>query len=502
MSWSEKDLFEVELLEPSTEESVIARPARLPGKTEPLPNEVLASWLLRYAEPFELSPEELLRRSSDAGPTDIGDWWRHPKPELIERLAEVTGADPMAIVQMTLWPGNKSTDDPRERFSALNFRAGGISLGRQRRMAVCPLCLSEDAVPYVRRDWTTGWASVCPDHALMLVGTCPECGYKLRLPSLSSQETLAPHRCARCNFLLAKAWPCEAHEVAVALQRQIRSAHDSGAFILTDGTVLQWPIAMALFDLLLGAIWIETRQPLRRQLFDRIENDFGRGVLSPDIFGNYGGLLILAWMLEEWPDRMRTALAIVRGARPRRQIERWRHLDDRTQRVLLDLLLEVWPDWKHPENRGWWRTWIERLPETADELRARAAVDRFQHRRARLRALADVRDGMPVELAAKAAGVTPRTLYLWLKRGAVGGLEVALDRQRGVLNQAQAIEIAEWIGQAPTNQARWRADRVKNEVFRRFGVEISLTVAYRLLRRHGPWRRRGDTHRPRQHLAA
>ena len=116
---------------------------------------------------------------------------------------------------------------------------------------------------------------------------------------------------------------------------------------------------------------------------------------------------------------------------------------------------------------------------------ARAAIDRFPHRRARLLALADVRDGMPVELAAEAAGVLPRTLYIWLKRGGKGGLESALDRQRGALNQAQAVEIAQWISEAPTNQSRWRANRVKNEVVRRYGLEISLDVASRLLRKHG-----------------
>ena len=58
------------------------------------------------------------------------------------------------------------------------------------------------------------------------------------------------------------------------------------------------------------------------------------------------------------------------------------------------------------------------------------------------------------------------------------------------LDQAQAIEIAQWIAEAPTNQPRWRSNRVKNEVLRRFGLEISLDVAARLLRKHGPWVRR------------
>lgn len=93
---------------------------------------------------------------------------------------------------------------------------------------------------------------------------------------------------------------------------------------------------------------------------------------------------------------------------------------------------------------------------------------------------------MPVELVTDAAGILPRTLYAWLKCG----LESALDRQRGALNQAQAIEIAQWIAEAPTNQPRWRSNRVKKEVLRRFELEIGLEVAARLLREHGSWVRR------------
>ena len=55
MQWSEKDLFAVELFEPSGEEPATQRP-RLPGGIVPLPGEALASWLLRYAEQIGRAP--------------------------------------------------------------------------------------------------------------------------------------------------------------------------------------------------------------------------------------------------------------------------------------------------------------------------------------------------------------------------------------------------------------------------------------------------------------
>ncbi len=489
MRWSEKDLFEVELLEPLPDELIARRP-RLPGQVAPLPGEALASWLLRYAEPFGIAPEDLLLRTSETELAGRGDWWRRPHPALIEQLAQATGVDPIRIVNMTLCSGREASDDIRDRFSWLRFQAARPVNRQQRRMAVCPLCLAEDETSYVRRDWTLGWATICPDHATVLIGDCPECGCKLRLPTLSSRDYFAPDRCPRCAFRLGTASPRAAHAAVIDLHRRLVQARSSGAFELPGQGPIPWPVAMALFDVLLGAVWIDTRPVMRRRLFARIEGDFGCDALGKEPTGSYEGLMILAWILDGWPDRVRTAIAIVQGPRPRRQLERWRDLDDGIKQTLLDLLLAVWPDQQRPDDRAWWRAWIEHMPESGEQLRTRAAIDRFPHRRARLLALADVRDGMPVELAAEAAGVMPRTLYIWLKRGAKGGLESALDRQRGALNQAQAIEIAQWIAAAPTNQPRWRSNRVKNEVLRRFGLEINLDVAARLLRKHGPWVRR------------
>lgn len=130
------------------------------------------------------------------------------------------------------------------------------------------------------------------------------------------------------------------------------------------------------------------------------------------------------------------------------------------------------------------------MPETGDELRAQAAHERLPHRRARLLAIADVRDGLPVELAAEVADILPRTLYTWLRRGAEGGLDAALDRPSGHLTEPQVMEIAGWIARAPPDGPPWRVNRVQNGVLRRFGMEITVHVARRLLRRHGPRRRR------------
>ncbi len=155
-------------------------------------------------------------------------------------------------------------------------------------------------------------------------------------------------------------------------------------------------------------------------------------------------------------------------SRPR-QLQRWPNLDAAIRGPVEELLLAVWPDERQGPERAWWRAWIDTLPETGDDLRALAARERLPHRRARLRAIADVRDGLPAEVAAEIADVLPRTLYRWLKRGAAGGLGAALERPSGRLSEPQVIELAEWIAAASPDGPRWRSNRLQSEALRRFG---------------------------------
>ncbi len=50
---SPAEIYEVEFFDAE----VVSAPQLLPARIAPLPDEALASWLLRFAEPFGLSPE-------------------------------------------------------------------------------------------------------------------------------------------------------------------------------------------------------------------------------------------------------------------------------------------------------------------------------------------------------------------------------------------------------------------------------------------------------------
>ena len=477
--------FEVEFLELGAARTTPALPARV----QPNPNEAFCSWLLRYAEPFGVSPERLLLDRADMHLIDGPGWWRSPAAGVLSRLADRSGVDRTRLAAMTFsdWCATDDSTDVPERFANARYQFARPQQRGLNRIRVCPACLASDETAYVRKDWTIGWTAVCPLHGLVLVHECPECHYKLRMPRLNSEEFFAPERCKGCGYRLSKAPHQEAHQDAVHLQELLLAARAQGTVDLPSVGPLSWPIAMALFDVLLGLVWSGPKIRFREQLFARIRRDLG---LAKELDGShYAGLLTLVWMLDSWPHHIRAAFATLRVPRPRRQLERWTKLAPDTKQTIERVLVPVWPDERHDDDRGWWRAWIDALP-IGEQLREMATKDRFICRRIRLLTLADVRDGMPVEVAARVAGVTARTLYRWIRRGAEGGLQAALERPSGKLSQLQALEIADRIAAAPLDEPRWRRNRVQHEVRKRFGVEISDHAAGRLLRAHGPWRRR------------
>lgn len=482
---SSADLFEVELFEPP-ERAASSTP--LPVCVSPCPDEALASWLLRYAAPLAIPPEILLLDRADTLLIDRADWWRSPDPRLLLRLAARTGVAMPALAAMTFLDCGPQgwRDEISDHCARWRFQRPPTTSRCLRRFGICPQCLAEDAAPYVRKIWTVGWTSVCVVHSLVLALKCPQCHQAMQFPLLSAETHFTPERCKRCGFYLSTGPQLTAHPSTVRLQNLLL-AHRAGSAIPIPGIgTLEWPVAVAFFDVLLGMVWNGSKNQFRKQLFTRIRRDLD---LTEEIGdGHYDGLLILAWLLDEWPQHLRIAMATLKVARPRRQIDRWYGFDLETRRSIETIFIPAWPDESHDANRAWWRGWIDTLPQTGEQLRALATKDRFPSRRMRLLALADVRDGMPVERAAKLAGVLPKTLYRWLRRGAEGGLEAALDRPYGKLSQVQALAIADWIAAASPDEPRWRCNRVQNEVLRRFRLEIESYVAARLLRAHGPWR--------------
>lgn len=474
------DLFTVAAMPPA-----LAVDGRLPLHVAPAEGEALASWLTSLAALHGLSPLALGRLAFGVDARKDPEWWRHLTPDVLVAIGAKTGLDAGRVADMTFtgWASARDDEAPH-RFTDQRWSPSPPTHARGRRVDVCPLCMAGDARAYLRLLWMNGWVGVCPDHHVALTGQCPTCHCLLRVASLKAATPIDMGVCRKCGAKLAGAEADPAHGMALRLQNALVAGKRSGDTVLPGIGRLDWSTTMALADVLLGMVWIDVPGEPHRRLFDRIADDIELGEDERRwlLWGsNYGGLLILAWLLDDLDRHLPAAIGIVRSPWRDRLIARTPDLAadvvDRLREILAPAMTPM------PQGRRSWRAWIDTLPESGDDLRVRALNQRYKLRRRRLFALAAVRDGASVVTAAQDVGMMPRTVYRLLLRGAQEGLEAALERprRRSILSGSQAEALGCWIA---AERRRQNHKAVIAGAWTMFGVTLSSQAAFNLLRVH------------------
>jgi transposase len=488
------EVFTVARLDP-LENPLCPALRHLPIHVEPQPDEALVSWLGRLAARYGMAPlalaEAMLGRRPMEPRRSREAWWQRPGPDVIRTISWITGIPAERVRATTFedWAPFCRQEGAPDRFSARHFRVTRPGGRRMRRFLVCPACLAADQEPYIRKTWTLGWVEVCGVHRTVMFSVCPTCHRTLRFPDLGSRKPFAPGICTGCGTAFVDAFRRTTHEAAVRLQDELLDVKRLGSAALRGLGVVDWPTAIAAADVLLGAVWIDTEPILRRRLQRRIADDLELGHLTGGMADGYGALLILAWLFDEWPGRLRLAMRMLRIESPRELIDRCSDLDADMRLWLLHKLGDGRGTMRFPKAQ--WSAWLASMD--AAGMRARARRERYSYRRIRLLALADVRDGKRVEAVANSINVQPDTVYRWLQEGAAGGLEAALDRRsKSVLSSAQQAELSAWIADGP-NRADVKARTAKGiqiEARSRFGIELSMPSAGRLRAAYGERRRK------------
>ncbi len=467
---------------------------RLPCHITPAEDEALVSWIAHISAALGQSPLLFGRSAFGIDAAADPEWWRRPSNATLSRISARTGLDPVRVRDMTFlgWATARGDEDA-ERFGSRRWTAPTSSHLRGRRVDICRQCAAEDRRPYLRRFWMMGWAGACPRHRTILTGQCPTCRHPIRLNSLKASSPTVLFTCRRCGAHLMGDTGQPAHALALSLQDMLATGKRTGVVDLPSIGRIDWETLMATTDMLLGMIWTNVAAEQRERLFNRIARDISLGAadrVALSLASNYGGLLMLGWLLEDLGSRLPAAIAILRSPRFDGLLGRLPDVDDHMAERLKAILAPAIA--KSPVGRGTWRPWIESLPESATDLRERAARERYKHRRQRLTALAELKDGATVVAAAAAVGVQSRSVYAWLDRGAEYGLEAALERPTGkpILTSAQAEALAQWIAADHRNQNR---NVIVDHAAARFGIPLSLDAASKLLAKHGrpkPGRRR------------
>ncbi len=148
-----------------------------PVHPHPLPDELLSSWLIRFAK------ENLQKLHSFTKLTvpDHQVWNRDVDKsaplKLLLPLAFQSGQHVSSLYHTTLWPyaGKLYAKHSPNSNNRWILHAGVYHRSRKRYgLQYCPLCLAQDP-PYFRRLWRLAFVTVCPEHGTLLLDRCPNC---------------------------------------------------------------------------------------------------------------------------------------------------------------------------------------------------------------------------------------------------------------------------------------------------------------------------------------
>ena len=193
---------------------------RWPWRPSLLPDETFSSWFARLAAGNGLYPAELYRLVKPGGHPRPRDLDRYVEPDLQVTLAERTGVEPETLrhAAFTRWAGVVfDEDDGRNKLPWLPL-AGTEDSKRSFGQQVCPACLREDRVPYLRLSWRLGFLTACPHHHRLLIDRCPDCGEPVQILRTMPGKAI---RCWKCGGDLARA-PQDAVPDSADLERQQR----------------------------------------------------------------------------------------------------------------------------------------------------------------------------------------------------------------------------------------------------------------------------------------
>ena len=209
-----------------------------PFHFKPLEDELLSIWLIRLAHAHGYKVEQLcsllLGRGRQLWNSDIDKLQPEALREALKRATGITDTQ-LDAASLRSFEGYIS--------DYFNARGGSrwivpLHIYHRRRkspgLCYCPACLAGGNVPYFRRAWRLSFVTVCPEHGVELLDSCPKCS-----------APLAPHRvdigpdgfepgpnrivyCAQCGHDLRKATTSSAESSLVDWTSRLVNASRCG----------------------------------------------------------------------------------------------------------------------------------------------------------------------------------------------------------------------------------------------------------------------------------
>jgi hypothetical protein len=168
-----------------------------PGHPQPLPNELLTSWLARVSSTNGLFVSQLLR-AIKKGPSWERDMDVTAEPSLLLALSERTGSSLATVEGMRLTPLTYA--------GALMPINAGYRKRRSYGLQACKSCL--EATTHYKRLWRVSLVVACHVHDEALIDRCPSCKKPLRVwqsTSVDQTTRFLSSNCFSCGHDLAAA---------------------------------------------------------------------------------------------------------------------------------------------------------------------------------------------------------------------------------------------------------------------------------------------------------
>ncbi len=279
-------------------------------RPEPLPDELLSSWMLRTAAGMLMKPYDFTHTYWRSKPPALTrDIDRMAPANIITGMAEGTGIPLARAYQTTLggYAGSLFGEMNAQGFAPWIMPVGVRHRSRQSfGQQFCPKCLAEDERPYFRRAWRIATSSVCVRHEVVLADRCPDCG-----ESVAAHRSPRLDRCWKCECALRDAVTRVADPEVLRLQAGFELAIKNGWAVLGQGVVHFAPRYFLLVRQLLSLVSHGPRRTrflraigehrwAHRMPGGPIEPAGGIEYLTPS--ARHDHFAMVAWLLWGWPD--------------------------------------------------------------------------------------------------------------------------------------------------------------------------------------------------------
>ena len=300
-----------------------------PGHPVPFEDELLSSWLFRFARANGEKLHSFTKRTVPSHQVWNRDIDKSAALKLLLPLAYKSGQSVERLYHTTLWPYagrlyGKPAPDSHNRWV---LHAGVYHRSRRRYgLQYCPLCLAEHP-PYFRRRWRLAFVTVCLEHGTLLRDRCPDCNAPIAphkvdmgVHTLKTEPSATPvTACYQCGGDLSKGVSSSLeviHKSVGRFQAMLLEALEAGSKMLPDhgevSSVDYFDGVRQLVSVLAG-----TRHtiPFSAYVAERVglqDPYFGLGDTPNDLeyqpLTNRHHLLgMAAWLLEDWPHRFTRA---------------------------------------------------------------------------------------------------------------------------------------------------------------------------------------------------